>query len=45
MLLQIDTDDETDWMWGDVGTLYFTVQRPFNSNALPESAWMALQCG
>lgn len=45
MLLQIDTDDETDWMWGDVGTLYFTVQRPFDSNALPESAWMALQCG
>ncbi len=45
MLLQIDTDDEADWMWGDVGTLYFTVQRPFNPAALPESAWMAVQCG
>ncbi len=45
MLLQIDTDDEADWMWGDVGTLYFTVQRPFDSDALPDSAWMALQCG
>lgn len=45
MLLQIDTDDETDWMWGDVGTLYFSVQRPFDPGALPEGAWMALQCG
>ncbi len=45
MLLQIDTDDETDWMWGDVGTLYFTLQRPFDPAALPASAWMTLQCG
>ena len=23
LLLQLDTEDDTGWMWRDVGTLYF----------------------
>ncbi len=46
LLLQLDTDDDdADWMWGDVGTLYFAVQRPVAPASMPEGAWVVLQCG
>ena len=28
LLLQVDTDDEAGWMWGDCGTLYYWIRRP-----------------
>ena len=45
LLLQIDSDDEAGWMWGDGGMLYFTMQRPFDPTTLPDAAWMILQGG
>lgn len=42
---QLDTDDDAGWMWGDVGTLYFTIRQ---STPLPralDEAWLVLQCG
>lgn len=45
LLLQIDTDDDAGWMWGDVGTLYFTVQQSTPPPAMFDDAWLVLQCG
>ena len=25
LLLQLDTDDDTGWMWGDMGMIYFWI--------------------
>lgn len=45
LLFQIDTDDEAGWMWGDVGTLYFTVYPSPTLESWLEEGWMVLQCG
>lgn len=45
LLLQLDTDEDAGWMWGDLGTLFYAVRR---STEIPESfrdAWMVFQCG
>ncbi|QNA84973.1 DUF1963 domain-containing protein [Sphingomonas sp. So64.6b] len=44
LLLQLDTDDKADMMWGDAGMLYFWVRE---RDALAKefgSTWMILQC-
>lgn len=45
LLLQLDSDDELTWMWGDFGRLYFVITE--DDLRLGEFArtWMVLQCG
>lgn len=44
MLLQLDTDDGVDMMWGDVGMLYFWIRRADLLARRFERTWMTLQC-
>lgn len=44
LLLQLDTDDATDMMWGDVGTLYFWIRESDARAGNFAAAWMVLQC-
>ncbi len=44
LLLQLDTDDDTGWMWGDVGTLYFWIREQDATNADFSKVWMVIQC-
>jgi uncharacterized protein YwqG len=45
LLLQLDTDDDAGWMWGDVGTLFYAVDSTRPPMAAITEAWMVLQCG
>jgi uncharacterized protein YwqG len=45
LLLQLDTDDDAGWMWGDVGTLYFAVRSSLPAPAVFEESWLVPQCG
>lgn len=45
LLLQLDTDDDAGWMWGDVGTLYYAIRQSLPMPAAVEEAWLVLQCG
>jgi len=45
LLLQLDTDDDLGWMWGDVGRLYFTIRQEDLAARDFGRAWMVLQCG
>jgi uncharacterized protein YwqG len=44
LLLQFDSDDELGVMWGDLGMLYFWVQRQAASRGDFSNAWLVLQC-
>lgn len=44
LLLQLDTDDDIGWMWGDVGTLYFWVREQDASAGDFSKVWMVFQC-
>jgi uncharacterized protein YwqG len=44
LLLQVDTDDEAGWMWGDVGTLYYWIRRPDLAAGRFDRVWMIFQC-
>ncbi len=44
LLLQLDTDDDTGWMWGDVGTLYFWVRESDARRRDFNKVWMVFQC-
>lgn len=44
LLLQLDTDDDTGWMWGDVGTLYFWVRQQDAAQGDFSKVWMVFQC-
>jgi uncharacterized protein YwqG len=44
LLLQLDSEDELDWMWGDAGTLYFWCRKQDIAAARFERAWTILQC-
>jgi uncharacterized protein YwqG len=44
LLLQIDTDDEPGWMWGDCGRLYFWMREADIRSRSFENAWCVLQC-
>ena len=44
LLLQLDTDDDIDMMWGDVGMLYFWIHKDDLAARAWERAWFALQC-
>jgi uncharacterized protein YwqG len=45
LLLQLDSDDGAELMWGDMGMLYFWIKRDDLSERRFDRAWMALQCG
>ncbi|HSR69227.1 MAG TPA: YwqG family protein [Acidobacteriota bacterium] len=45
MLLQIDSDDEAGFMWGDMGRLHFWIRRDDLRYRRFERAWMFLLCG
>jgi uncharacterized protein YwqG len=44
LLLQLDSDDDTGWMWGDVGTLYFWVRESDAQQRDFSKVWMIFQC-
>lgn len=45
LLLQLDSDDTIDGMWGDVGRLYFLVSDEKLRNRSFDETWMIMQCG
>lgn len=44
LLLQLDSDDDIGWMWGDVGTLYFWVKESDARAGDFSKVWMVFQC-
>lgn len=44
MLLQLDTDDEAGFMWGDMGRLHFWIRRDDLRYRRFERVWMFLLC-
>jgi len=44
LLLQIDSDDEATMMWGDVGRIYFLIQRSTREQLQFEKTWLVFQC-
>jgi len=44
LLLQVDTDDDVGWMWGDSGTIYYWIRRQDLHRARFDHTWMILQC-
>lgn len=44
LLLQFDSDDDLDVIWGDAGMLYFWVEKDQAKNNRFENCWLILQC-
>jgi uncharacterized protein YwqG len=44
LLLQIDSDDDAGWMWGDVGRLYFWIRDADLRAGRFDKVWMIQQC-
>lgn len=44
LLLQLDSDEDTGWMWGDVGTIYFWVREQDAGQGDFSKVWMILEC-
>ena len=44
LLLQLDTDDEIDMMWGDAGMVYFWIRSDDLAKCDFSRVWMILQC-
>lgn len=44
LLLQLDSDDDCDMMWGDLGTLYFWIREADLARRDFSQVWMILQC-
>ncbi len=44
LLLEIDSDDDVDMMWGDGGTLYFWIRKSDLKAKNFDDVWMILQC-
>jgi len=45
LLLQVDTDEEIEMMWGDCGRLYFWIRADDLQRRDFDGVWMVLQCG
>ena len=45
LLLQLDSDDDADTMWGDLGRLYFTGRHGDLVRGAVDEVWFELQCG
>ena len=44
LLLQLSSDDDLGWMWGDVGKIYYWCREGDIAQGLFEHAWTILQC-
>lgn len=44
LLLQVDSNDVADMMWGDVGRIYFWIKKTNLREKRFENAWFILQC-
>ena len=44
LLFQIDSDDNPDWMWGDMGCLYFWIRHQDLARRDFAKVWCVLQC-
>ena len=44
LLLQLDTDDDLEMMWGDMGMLYFWIRESSLQSKSFKEAWTILQC-
>lgn len=44
LLLQLDSDDDAGWMWGDCGMLYFWMRESDLANRAFDKCWISLQC-
>ncbi|MCS7300047.1 MAG: YwqG family protein [Fimbriimonadales bacterium] len=44
LLLQLDSDDDADMMWGDVGTLYFWIHQDDLAARRFDRVWLIMQC-
>jgi uncharacterized protein YwqG len=44
LLLQMDSDEDLDVMWGDAGTIYYWVQADAARDGRFDNAWLILQC-
>jgi uncharacterized protein YwqG len=44
LLLQLDSDDDLDWMWGDGGSLYFWCRQQDIAAGRFDRVWTVLQC-
>lgn len=44
LLLQLDSDDDLEMMWGDEGRLYFWVEEQAAATGNFDNAWLVLQC-
>jgi uncharacterized protein YwqG len=45
LLMQVDSDDAADMMWGDVGRLYFWIRDQDLRARRFDKTWMIFQCG
>jgi uncharacterized protein YwqG len=45
LLLQLDSDDDLKWAWGDFGRLYFVITEDDLRTGEFGRTWMVLQCG
>lgn len=45
LLSQLDSDDQADMMWGDVGRLYFWIRQADLQHLNFDDVWMVFQCG
>lgn len=44
LLLQIDSDDAANMMWGDVGRIYFWIRREDLERRDFNHTWLVMQC-
>ena len=44
LLFQMDSDDNADMMWGDLGTLYFTIKKDDLAARRFDRVWFSWQC-
>lgn len=44
LLLQIDSDEDTEMFWGDRGTIYFMIEKDNLLNRNFDECWISLQC-
>ncbi len=44
LLMQIDSDESADMMWGDVGAIYFWIRTDDLANKNFDNVWLILQC-
>jgi uncharacterized protein YwqG len=44
LLLQIDSNEENEMMWGDCGRLYFWIKQDDLLNKQFDKSWFSLQC-